>query len=258
MFKKLTPDESLVKEWWKTWEKCKKEYPNDSWDDMHPLTDRELCSDDRKTTYPGFYIGPEHELYLFKEFKENPDHFDSYMFFSLDGDFKSQYGVADNPEQIIKRFKREYEDPTREFVVLCDGIPIDMADGNEKFYKNGPYIGKAKVRGWGSDYSPSKKTEEIKKNGYLIGYHIYPLPGTEPYPSRKYSVLKKYVMADKPAIKGDTKIEIINHGPGDFWRRNGDVDVRTTHKGEVKEEHMTTWCAISLMVNLIYYNNYSE
>lgn len=253
MFVSLTPDEEKVKDWWKRWAKCKAEYPNSSWDRMKPMTEKALVLDDGRE-FPGFYCGSEHELSLFKEFPQNPDYYDSYMFFSTDIDFKTQYGVADTPEQIIEKFKREYNDQKRKFVVVCRGIPIEEADGNEKFYKQGPYIGKAKG-GWSGDYNPFKKTEEIKKNGYLIQYHIYPLPDTELYSSWKYNVLKKYIIPGKPAIKNGCKIEIISHSDGDsWWRRNGDVDLRMTRGDVVKEEHMTTFVAIQVITNLIYYN----
>lgn len=254
MFVSLTPNEDKVKDWWERWAKCKAEYSDPSWDRMKPMTENALVLDDGRE-FPGFYCGSEHELNLFKEFPKEPDYYDSYMFFSTDIDFKTQYGVADTPEQIIEEFKREYNDQTRQFVVVCRGILIEEADENEKFYKQGPYIGKAKS-GRDGEYNPFKKTEEIKKNGYLIQYHIYPLPGTEPYPSWKYNVIKKYVIPEKPAIKNGCKIEIISHGEGDnWWRRNGDVDVRFSKDGKViKENHMTMFCAVQVITNLIYYS----
>ena len=254
MFVKLTPNEIKVKEWWETLEKCKKETPElGGWDEMKPITEKELCADGGSPVYTGFYIGSDHELYLFDEFSTEPDYFDKFMFFSYDSKYKSQYGVADNPEQIMKHFKREFEDKDRKFVVLVTGFSLEHAE-SDKFYKQGTYIGECQSRcGFGKgEYNPSKLTEEVKNNGYLIGYHIYPLPGTEPYTSKKYQILKKYVIEGNPFSKGDTKIEIIKHGDGEYWRRNGDVTVQINYHGETKEEVMTVYSLVWLIYNEIY------
>ena len=254
MFVSLTPDDIKVKDWWKRWAKYKAESPDPSWDDMKPITDLELMDDETGKLYPGFYIGDVYDLPMFIEFPDTPSYFDEFMFFELDSRMKSQYGVADTPEQIIERFRREYDDPNRKFVVLVDGVDLESADNNEKFYKQGPYIGKAKYKG-SSDYCPDLKTDEIKKNGCLIRYHIFPLPGTEPYPSRKYSILKKYVIPGKPAIKGNKKIEIIKHDPGvEFWKRNGSVEIKKTIGKKSVIEHTTLYMAIWSMYNLIYFD----
>ena len=249
MFVKLTPNEKSVKEWWDNLEKCKKDSPDlCNWDKMRPITDKELHSDDGSITYTGFYIGSDHELYLFNEFPNTPDYFDSYMFFYYDSKFKSQYGVADNPEQIMDYFKREFEDKNRKFVVLLTAFSLDYAE-SDKFYKQGPYIGKCTSRG---EYNPHKMTKEVKENDYLIGFHIYPLPNTEPYPSRKNQILKKYVISEEPFSRGDTKIEIIKHSSGEYWRRNGDVTVRITRAGETTEETMTVVGLVYIIYNEIY------
>ena len=255
MFVSLTPNEDKVKEWEETREKCKKEYPDTDWDKYKPITEKELTSDDGKTKYPGFYIGDDHELYMFKEFSKDLTHSEKFEFFNLEAKFKSQYGVADNVEQIIEHYNREYSDPDRKFIILVTGYTLKTAEG-EKFYKQGSYIGNCRSKNGlcRSEYSPSKITEEVKNNGYLIGFHIYPLPGTERYPSQKYNILKKYIMKDKTYVKGDYKVEILSHDPGNYWEHNGSVKIRVTNEGKVREDTETVFSLVNRIYNAQRFN----
>ena len=186
MFVTLTPDPVKLADWNRRKEQCKAESPDDmkyTWDRMKHILDCELEG------HPGFYV--EWNEYGFEDSKEfegkRLTYDEKYKFFMKDDDifnWKCQYGVADTIEQIIENFQEAYDDPDRKFVVLVHAFPVEEADANDKFYKQGPYIGNCceiYEDGQKGDFDGSKLTPEVEKQGYIIGYHIYPLPGTKKF-----------------------------------------------------------------------------
>lgn len=235
MFVNLTPDEEKVKDWWKRWKECSEKYPNDSWDGMEPITETGLIG------YPGFYQGDHYDLEMFTEFHRLPTYFERYMFFTYSDGIsgKNQHGVADNPDQIIEYFRREYDDPDRKFVVLLRVYDAEEADQNEKFYKQGPYIGACS--GGTGEFVGLLATQEVKDNGYLLGFHLIPLPDTKQYESEMVDVYNKYVVEREP-LPDTCSIKILSDKID--YDRNGDVKI--LEEGE--ERMVTTWVLVNTLM----------
>jgi hypothetical protein len=86
----------------------------------------------------------------------------THEFFEL-----GEYGIADNPEQVKKHYRKLIRHRTRKFCLNMEYIENVKQEGGFRWHKNGRYIGKQDDRGEYLADSP-----EIK---HVITYHIWEL-----------------------------------------------------------------------------------
>ena len=61
-------------------------------------------------------------------------------------------------------------------------------------------------------------------------------------------------MWDKTYVKGDYKVEILSHDPGNYWEHNGSVKIRVTNGGKVRNDTETVFSLINRIYNAQRFN----
>jgi hypothetical protein len=157
-----------------------------------------VFSSSAKTIEPGIYLTGFNfsplSYFDFSEVSDNPkiEEYDSFNYCRGD-DFKSQYGVADNIEQIKNYFKEVIEDTNRKFFITVTPVYQNKLSegGGWRWHKWGEYIGELNPQceylddeDFGADFQ------------YVLVYHLYEVLETEKITKVKNKINKQFLVID--------------------------------------------------------------